>query len=190
MSVDSAITVANKSHGRSRVTNGSTLFAGKGDGRSAWARRLRDLCSEHVADLGGVDAVSVAERSIVRRCATLTCELERLEGKFATDGEASDSDLDLYSRVAGNLRRLLESLGLQRRAKDVTTDLHSYLLAAHQQAASPQGVGACVVLPSTTSDRPAPGHDESAEVDVARDTSDEAERTSESPARLGGASHD
>jgi cobalamin-dependent methionine synthase I len=33
----------------------------------------------------------------------------------------SAEQLDIYARVAGNLRRLLEAVGLQRRAKDVTT---------------------------------------------------------------------
>ena len=129
---------------RSRVTNGA-LFDKSIDGRSAWARRLRDLVSEHVSDLGGIEAVSVAERSIVRRCSALEVELERLEGKFSKDGEASDGDLDLYSRVAGNLRRLLESLGLSRRPRDVTTDLSSYIAAAHPPAAASQSLGAGVL---------------------------------------------
>jgi hypothetical protein len=47
-------------------------------------------------------------------------ELERLEVKFASAGEASTDDLDTYARVAGNLRRLLEAIGLQRRPRDVT----------------------------------------------------------------------
>jgi hypothetical protein len=44
----------------------------------------------------------------------------RLEARFALAGEASERDLDLYQRTAGNLRRLLEAVGIQRRAKDIT----------------------------------------------------------------------
>jgi hypothetical protein len=58
--------------------------------------------------------------------------LERLEAKFATAGEASADDLDLYQRAAGNLRRLLESIGLQPRAKDIgptLSDMRRALLA-------------------------------------------------------------
>ena len=62
---------------------------------------------------------SAAERSIIRRAAVLTTELERLEVKFALAGQASADEIDLYSRAASNLRRLLEAVGLQRRAKDV-----------------------------------------------------------------------
>lgn len=113
---------------RSRVTNGNAVLPGV-DGRSAWVRRLRDLMALHIADLGGDDAVSEAERSIVRRVATLTVELERMEAEFAEDGGASGNALDLYQRTAGNLRRLLESLGLQRRTKDVTPTIDSYLRA-------------------------------------------------------------
>jgi len=105
---------------RSRVTNGKSLFVKGGDGRGPWARRLRDVVEAHLSDLGGLDNVSEAERSIVRRAAVLTVELERLEAKFAI-GKGSDNDLDLYQRTAGNLRRLLESIGLDRRPREVQT---------------------------------------------------------------------
>jgi hypothetical protein len=112
---------------RSRVTNGRTLFADGGDMRSPWARRLRDLICLHISDLGGIEAVSEAERSIVRRAATITVELERLEARFATAEAATADELDLYVRAAGNLRRLLESLGLRRRPRDVTPTLGDYV---------------------------------------------------------------
>jgi hypothetical protein len=89
-----------------------------------WARRLKELVQDHTADLGGADNCSVAERSILRRASTLEVELERLEIKFALAGEASDTDLDLYQRCSGNLRRLLEAVGLQRRARDISNNDH------------------------------------------------------------------
>jgi hypothetical protein len=102
---------------RSRITNGSALLPGI-DGRSAWVRRCKDVIAAHLSD---VPDASVAERSIIRRVSTLTVELERLEAKFATAGEARPDDLDLYQRTAGGLRRLLEAIGLQRRPRDVTS---------------------------------------------------------------------
>jgi len=123
---------------RSRLTNGSVLLSGV-DGRSIWARRFRDLIEMHVEDLGGNDAVSAAERSIIRRASALTVELERMESRFALDGEASPEALDLYSRTAGNLRRLLEAVGLQRRANEVMT-LDAYLAnKAHQRPPNSDG---------------------------------------------------
>ncbi|QIG92785.2 hypothetical protein [Bradyrhizobium sp. 6(2017)] len=88
---------------------------------------MRDLIDLHLSDLGGDAAVSEAERSIVRRCATLTVELERMEVGFAIAGEAQPDQLELYQRTANSLRRLLESVGLGRRPRDVTPSLHEYI---------------------------------------------------------------
>lgn len=82
-------------------------------------RRCRDLIELHTSDLGGTEAISEAERSIIRRASVITTELEQLERRFALAGQAAAQDLDLYQRTAGNLRRLLEAVGLQRRARPV-----------------------------------------------------------------------
>jgi hypothetical protein len=111
---------------RSAITNGTRLFM-EGDGRSPWARRWRDLVELHVADLGGIDNVSEAEKAIIRRAATLICELERREAEFAVGEGASDIALEVYQRASNSLRRLLESTGLKRRARDVTPTLADYL---------------------------------------------------------------
>jgi hypothetical protein len=115
-----------KRSGRSRITNGSKLLLGI-DGRSPWVRRCKDVLAAHLSDLGGADNTSAAERSIIRRAAVLTTELERLEVKFASAGEASTEDLETYSRVSANLRRLLEAVGLQRWPRDVTPTLDSIM---------------------------------------------------------------
>jgi hypothetical protein len=118
-----------KNRQKSRITNGSALLPGV-DGRNVWVRRCKDVIADHLSDLGGMDNTSAAERSIIRRASTLTVELERLEAKFALAGEANAEDLDIYARVASNLRRLLEAVGLQRRSKEVET-LAEYL-ARHE----------------------------------------------------------
>jgi hypothetical protein len=107
---------------KSRITNGK-LLPGIIDERSGWCRRAKDIISEYIeGDLAGVDNTSAAERSLVRRIAVITTELEMLEAKFATDGHASTNDLDLYIRGSGGLRRLLEALTsrMPRRSRDVT----------------------------------------------------------------------
>lgn len=111
---------------KSAVTNGSALLPGV-DGRSVWARRLRDVMALHLDDLGGERMASEAERSIIRRIATLTVELERMESAFAQEGGAEASDLDLYQRTSGNLRRLLEAVGIKRQPRDVTPRLTDYI---------------------------------------------------------------
>jgi hypothetical protein len=125
LSADSTPIDVPKPQARSRVSNGSAVLPGV-DGRSTWVRRLRDLMGLHLSDLGGDDAVSEAERSIIRRVATLTVELERLEAGFAVAGKAQPDQLDLYQRTANSLRRLLEAIGLQRRSRDVTPDPLEY----------------------------------------------------------------
>ena len=114
---DSAVEAVTKPEARSRVTNGAVLLPGI-DGRSTWVRRCRDLIELHTSDLGGADAVSVAESAIVRRAAVIVVELEQMELSFAK-GQASANDLDLYQRTSNSLRRLLESLGLKRRPRRV-----------------------------------------------------------------------
>jgi hypothetical protein len=122
---DSAAVAATRPTSRSRISNRAAALPGV-DGRSTWVRRLRDLIESHTSDLGGEDAVSEAERSIIRRIATLTVELERMEVEFAAAGSAQPDQLDLYQRTANSLRRLLEAIGLKRRARDVTPDPLEY----------------------------------------------------------------
>ena len=58
----------------------------------------------------------------------MTVELERIEKRFMSiDGPPSIADLDLYQRTAGNLRRLLESLGIRRRPRERDPHLREYL---------------------------------------------------------------
>jgi hypothetical protein len=68
--------------------------------------------------------LSEAQFSLIRRAAAIECELERLDARLSL-GEPVD--MDSYARVAGHLRRLFETLGLERRPRDVVPDLHSYL---------------------------------------------------------------
>jgi hypothetical protein len=102
---------------RSATTNGNRAFVLGGDGRGAWVRRWKDLVDLHVSDLGGPDACSEAQLSLCRRIATTEVELERLEARMS-EGD-NTVDLDMFNRLAGNLRRMLESIGLRRVARSV-----------------------------------------------------------------------
>src|SRR6516165_7849295 len=120
--------------GRSRVTNGKVLIAGVDQG-SPWVRRCKDVIAAHLSDLGGADNTSAAERSIIRRAAVLTTELEVLEVRFAKAGEACAADLEVYQRCSNSLRRLLEAIGLQRRPRNLNPKLDDLLLEHQQRAA-------------------------------------------------------
>jgi len=108
---------------RSAVTNGTKAFI-EGDGNSPWYRRYKDLVAGHVTDLGGTSLLSKGQISLCRRAAVLEVELERMEGKLSM-GETGD--LDLYNRTVGNLRRVLETIGLKRVAKTVKPTLQQFI---------------------------------------------------------------
>jgi hypothetical protein len=117
----------------SAVTSGRQLFI-QGDPNSAWSRRFHDLVLGHVSDLGGADLLSEAQFSLIRRAAAIECELERLDARLSV-GELVD--LDSYGRCAGHLRRLFETLGVERKARDVTPTLHE--IAAGIEARKREG---------------------------------------------------
>jgi hypothetical protein len=76
------------------------------------------------SDIGGAETASEAQISLCRRAATIEVQLEAMEGQLSLGNDAA-VDLDLYNRLAGNLRRILESLGLRRVAR--TISLRQYL---------------------------------------------------------------
>lgn len=117
--------IAVKPKVRSAVSNGKRRFVGPGDGRGVWDRRRRDLEATYISNMGGVDRLSGYQIGLAQVAATLRIELEALEAKLSL-GESVD--LDLYARVASHYRRVCETLGLARVAKDALT-LQGYLAA-------------------------------------------------------------
>jgi hypothetical protein len=115
-----------KSPQRSRIANGSAMLLGAKDERSVFVRRLKEIVEEYINDIGPAQDMTSAEKSIVRRIAVLTIQLEKLETRFAEDPSVGERTLDLYNRTAGNLGRLLERLGIRRKERK-QLDLSSYL---------------------------------------------------------------
>ena len=106
---------------RSAVTSGRQLFI-EGDPHSAWSRRYHDLVVGHCNDIGpGPDLLSEAQLSLIRRAASIECELERLDAMLSAGAEVN---LDAYGRASSHLRRLFETLGIERKARPV---LQEYL---------------------------------------------------------------
>jgi hypothetical protein len=98
---------------RSAVTSGRQQFI-TGNPNSAWARRFHDLILGHISDLGGRSTMSEAQFALCKRAAGLECELEQMEGRMSLGQEIN---LDSYGRASSHLRRMLESLGLERKAR-------------------------------------------------------------------------
>jgi hypothetical protein len=97
------------------------------DGRSAFARRYRDILAQLVSDLGGDP--SEAQSLIARRAATLAVWSEQAEAQLASGVEL---DIGEFTTAVNALRRLLCDLGLERRMRDVTS-LATYLEAKATQ---------------------------------------------------------
>jgi hypothetical protein len=106
----------------SAVTSGRKLFFEGADPNSEWSRRFRDLAGLHVADCGGSGALSAAKLSLCRRAAALEVQCEALESRMAAGEEV---DLDRYGRAASHLRRILESLGLERKPPALFLEAHT-----------------------------------------------------------------
>jgi hypothetical protein len=113
------------SRARSAVTNHKDLLPGL-DGRSATARRFRDLVNAFVADMGGLDRCSEVRLGLVRRLAATTVQAEMLEARMV-NGDAID--IATLCTLASTTVRLSQRLGLERRARNVTPSVGQYLAA-------------------------------------------------------------
>jgi hypothetical protein len=112
LSADRDALAERPSRQRSRVTNGSKLMASV-DGRSAEARRFRDVAGALADDLGGEASLTAAQRTLVRQAAALTVQSEKLQSAMIR-GEAIDDEQ--MTRVANSLSRTIHRLGIRKPA--------------------------------------------------------------------------
>lgn len=110
-----------KPEGRTRKGNGAIVLLGV-DGRSQQARRFKEILAALSTDLGG--DLTEAQQAIAARAATLAIWCEQSETDFAN---GQPFDVQTYATSANAMRRLLADLGLERRSKDITPNLHQYL---------------------------------------------------------------
>ena len=101
---------------RSAVANGSRLWIDSVDGRSAEARRFRDVLGDLVQHLGGDDAITEPQRHLARRAAALVTWCERAEISLA---KGNDMDVGQYVTASNSLRRLLADIGIERQPRDM-----------------------------------------------------------------------
>jgi hypothetical protein len=110
----------------SKAASGVTGWLDNVDRRGVVARRFRDLVYQVTTDLGGPDQLSENQRQIIRRIASMSVWCESEEAKMA---DGIETDIDQFLRTSNSLRRLCESIGLKRVARDVTPSLSKYLEA-------------------------------------------------------------
>jgi hypothetical protein len=90
-------------------------FAAVMDGRSRLAREVRDRLSALVADLGGEDALSHAQRSLCQRAVWLELCIEHEETRIAEGGGV---DIGPHTQLVGGLVGVYRLLGLKRQARE------------------------------------------------------------------------
>src|ERR1700730_9349718 len=107
-----------RSH-RSAVSNGlrRAPLSGEIDGRTSTARRFRDIVETVTADLGGKDLLSEGQRQLIRRASALSIMCESVEADLVRD---MPFDVANYLTATNSLRRVLETLGIERKSRDVS----------------------------------------------------------------------
>jgi hypothetical protein len=87
------------------------------DGRTAAAQAARQLIATLSADLGGEDHISEAQRQLVQRAAVCGAMLADYEARWIAGEPIA---LHEYLAAINVQRRVLATLGLERRARDVS----------------------------------------------------------------------
>jgi glutathione S-transferase len=100
------------------------LTLGHLDGRTMAAKRARELIEAIELDLGGADRLSEGSRQLVQRAAVLGAYIENCETRWL-GGDAVD--LSDYLAAINAQRRVLATLGLDRRARNVTPTVAEYV---------------------------------------------------------------
>jgi hypothetical protein len=100
------------------------------DQRTRAAQRVNDVMGAIESDLGGSDHLSTAQRVLIQRCAVMAAIIEDQEARFA---RGEPIDIGPYTTLVNSLRRVLADLGLERRSRDVTMDLATYVRERYGQ---------------------------------------------------------
>jgi hypothetical protein len=103
------------------------------DRRTRVGKALASWCADLAGDLGGIETLSTAQKSLIEQAATTRLILDSIDGWLAKQPSLIDRRKRALLPVvrerqslADALVRYLTALGLERKARDVT-DLASYL---------------------------------------------------------------
>ena len=115
--------VPRKASARSRVSNGAEILPDV-DGRSAVARRSRDITAQIVADMGGASQCAEARLQLIRRFAAAAVLAEQMEARLANGHSINIAD---HALLSSTLVRLAQRIGIDRRSRNTTPSLSEYL---------------------------------------------------------------
>ena len=103
------------------------------DQRTAAAKAARNLVTHLTSDLGGDDQLSAGERELVKRAALCGAIVADFEARWVA---GQPVELNEYLAAVNVQRRVLTTLGLQRRPRDVTLpSLREYLAKPQEEVA-------------------------------------------------------
>jgi hypothetical protein len=117
------------------VANRTRLIAGV-DGRSATARRYRDLIREYtdfVREHGGGLDLSPAELGMIRQAAAITLRAEQLQASVVLDQPVLTDEL---VRLSSEARRILSSLRRRHPRKALPLSLREHLAAFNKSSST------------------------------------------------------
>jgi hypothetical protein len=107
------------------------------DGRTASARRYRDLCRAFEEELGG--SLNEVELGLVRQAVTLTLRAEQMQGAVVR-GEMVDSDQLI--RLSSTSKRILSDIAAKAaKRKPATPTLADHLAKRAAELAAAETVG-------------------------------------------------
>jgi hypothetical protein len=125
------------------------------DGRTAAARRARELIEAIETDLGGGDRLTEGSRQLVQRAAVLGTYIESCEARWLAGETVELAD---YLAAINAQRRVLATIGLERRPRDVTVDLKTYIAGKQTSVIPPAApTGALAVSASALAGAGPPG---------------------------------
>ena len=94
------------------------------DGRTTAAKAAAAQIAALESDAGGAERLTAAERALIESAAITGAMVQHVAASWLSGGEL---DVGAYTALVNAQRRLLVTLGLQRRPRDVTPDLDDYL---------------------------------------------------------------
>jgi hypothetical protein len=119
--------------GKPRSSKGRGATLPGVDGKSARARRFKDITAQIVADQAGLSECSETRLQLIRRFAVSAVLAEELEAKLANGEEI---DVAEHSLLCSTLTRLAQRIGIDRRACDLTPNLKDYLALRSEEKAT------------------------------------------------------
>jgi hypothetical protein len=102
-------------------TNGKVRLAtlAQLDKRTQAAKRTTAIMSGLTSDLGGESEVTVALRQLVQRAALLGAWIENVECRWL---QTEKLDIDAYVAAVNTQRRVLQTIGMGRKARDLNPE--------------------------------------------------------------------